>query len=120
MAELNSTRTYAVLAAFQAVDAAACLGPVAPIEEALTTVGLPKRFWPVLPVVKAASALGLLSVFRFPALARVTTFLLTVYFVLAAGSHIRARDWSPGLVASSTFLALYGALTVKGPAVVTR
>ncbi|BCI53804.1 hypothetical protein NIIDNTM18_30820 [Mycolicibacterium litorale] len=46
--------------------------------------------------------------------------MLTVYFVLAAGSHIRARDWSPGLVASSSLLALFGAMTVKGPARVTR
>lgn len=115
MAELNSRTTYAMLAAFQAVDAAACAGPIAPIEDALKTVGLPRTLWPVLPAVKAASALGLLSVFRYPALARVTTLMLTVYFVLAAGSHVRVRDWSPGLLASSSFLALYGTLTVKGP-----
>lgn len=116
MTELTSNRTYVALAAFQAVDAAACVGPVAPIAEALRTVGLPKRFWPLLPVVKAVSAVGLSAVSRSPALARVTTFLLTVYFVLAAGSHVRAKDWSPGLVASSSFLVLYGLLTVKGPA----
>ncbi|UXA20279.1 DoxX family protein [Mycobacterium sp. SMC-4] len=114
---LNSARTYAALAAFQAVDAAACVGPVEPVAEALRTVALPKKVWPVLPVVKAASALGLLSVFRYPGLARLTTLLLTVYFALAASSHVRVKDWSPGLVASSVFLTLYGTLTVKGPPV---
>ncbi len=58
--------------------------------------------------------------YRFPGLARLTTFMLTVYFVLAVGFHIKARDWSPGLVAASSFLALYAAMTVKGPSVSRR
>ena len=117
MSALNATRTYALLSAFQAGDAAACALRLPAIERALDDVGLDPRVRPVLPVVKGAAAVGLLSVYRFPALARLTTFMLTVYFVLAAASHVRARDWSPGLAAASTFLALYGALTVKGPPV---
>ncbi|WP_349269004.1 hypothetical protein MPNTM1_04270 [Mycolicibacterium parafortuitum] len=115
MSALTSRRTYAILAAIQAADAAASVGPIPPVAQALEAVELPRRLWPVLPVVKAASALGLLSVYRFPKLARLTTLMLTVYFVLATGSHIRARDWSPGLVAASSFLGLFGAMTVKGP-----
>lgn len=115
MSALTSKRTYAVLAAIQAGDAVACAVPVAPIEKAFDDVGLTQELRPVIPVVKAASAVGLLSVYRFPGLARLTTFMLTVYFVLAVGSHIRARDWSPGLVAASSFLGLFGAMTVKGP-----
>lgn len=46
--------------------------------------------------------------------------MLTVYFVLAVGSHVRAKDWSPGLVAASSLLALFGAMTVKGPETKTR
>lgn len=115
MSALGSKRTYAVLAAVQVADAAACVKPIAPIKKALDDVGLPEELRPLIPVVKTASAIGLLSVFRWPPLARLTTFMLTVYFVLAAGSHIRARDWSPGLVAATSFLALFGAMTVKGP-----
>lgn len=115
MTALTSKRTYAVLAAVQAADAAACLGPIPPIKKALDDVGLAEELRPLIPVVKAASAIGLLSVFRWPWLARLTTFMLTVYFVLAVGSHVRARDWSPGLVAASSFLALFGAMTVRGP-----
>ena len=81
----------------------------------MDTLGVPPRLRWLVPVAKGATALGLLSVFRFPALARLTTFMLTIYFVLAVGSHIRAKDWSPGLVAASSFLALFGAMTVKGP-----
>jgi hypothetical protein len=112
---LTANRTYAALAAIQAGDAVACAIPLAPIEKALDDVGLARELRPVLPVVKAASALGLLSVYRYPRLARITTFMLTVYFVLAVGSHIRARDWSFGLLAASSFLTLYGAMTAAGP-----
>ncbi|MCV7153123.1 DoxX family protein [Mycolicibacterium pyrenivorans] len=120
MTVLTSTRTYATLAALQAGDAVACAVPIAPIEKAFDDVGLAPELRPVIPFVKAAAAIGLLSVYRFPGLARLTTFMLTVYFVLAVGFHIKARDWSPGLVAASSFLGLYGAMTVKGPSVNRR
>ena len=114
-AVLHTRRAYAVLAAMQAGDAVACIGPIPPVRAALDAVGLPEQVRPVLPVVKAASALGLLSVYRFPALARLTTFMLTVYFVLAVSAHVRAKDWSPGLAASTSLLALFAAMTAQGP-----
>ncbi|TRW83238.1 hypothetical protein FK535_11270 [Mycolicibacterium sp. 018/SC-01/001] len=114
-AVLHARRTYAVLAAMQAGDAVACIGPIAPVRAALDAVGLPENVRPLLPIVKAASAVGLVSVYRFPALARLTTFMLTVYFTLAVGAHIRAKDWSPGLLAASSLLGLFGAMTVQGP-----
>jgi hypothetical protein len=117
---LTDRRTYAALAVVQAGDAVACGLRIPPIKKALDDVGLAEHLRPVLPVVKAASALGLLSVFRFPGLARFTTFVLTVYFVLAVAFHIKAKDISPGLVAASSFLALYGVMTVKGPGAVSR
>jgi hypothetical protein len=114
---LTSRRTYATLAAIQAGDAVACGLQIAPIRKALDDVGLAEELRPVLPVAKGAAAIGLLSVYRYPALARLTTFMCTVYFVLAVAFHVKARDWSPGLVAAASFLGLYGALTAKGPAV---
>lgn len=115
MSVLTSNRAYATLAALQAGDAMACAIPIAPIEKAFDDVGLASELRPLIPVVKVASALGLVSVFRYPRLARVTTFMLTVYFVLAVAFHVRAKDWSPGLLAASSFLALYGVMTAKGP-----
>ncbi len=113
---LTSPTVYRALAAFQAVDAGACAAQLPPIRQALDAVNCPPGVRPILPVVKAASAIGLASSSRFPALARLTTFMLTVYFVLAVGFHLRARDWSPGLVAAGSLLGLFGAMTVKGPA----
>jgi DoxX-like family len=110
-----SDRTYALLAALQAGDAVACAARLAPIEKVLDDVGLPAELRPIIPAVKAASAVGLLAVFRFPALARLTTVMLTVYFAVAVGAHVRVRDWGPGIVAASSFLALYGAMAAKGP-----
>ncbi len=115
MSALTSRRTYAVLAAMQVGDAVACGLQVPLIKKAFDDVGLAEELRPVIPVVKAASAIGLLSVYRVPALARLTTFMLTVYFVLAIAFHVKAKDWSPGLVAAALFLGLFGAMTVTGP-----
>ena len=46
--------------------------------------------------------------------------MLTVYFTLAVAFHLRAKDISPGLLAASSFLGLFGAMTVKGPAAQSR
>ena len=115
MSGLTSPKTYAALAAFQAVDAVACGVQVAPIKKVLDDLGVPEEIRPVLPVVKAAAAVGLLSVTRFPALARLTTAMLTLYFVLAVGAHIRVRDRIVNTLPAATFLATYTVLTVKGP-----
>ena len=114
--ELTSPVVYRALAAFQVADAAACAAQIPPIRQALDAVNCPPEVRPILPVVKTASAIGLASVGRFPALARLTTLMLTVYFILAVAFHVRARDWSPGLAAASSFLGLFGAMTVQGPA----
>lgn len=87
MSGLTSPKTYAVLAALQAGDAVACAIPLPPIARLLDDLDVPVSVRPVLPVVTAASAVGLLSVTRFPALARLTTAMLTLYFILAVGAN---------------------------------
>jgi hypothetical protein len=113
---LTARRTYAVLAAVQAGDAVACGLRIPPVEKTLDALAVPEEMRKALPVVKAASAVGLLSVYRLPGLARLTTFMLTVYFVLAVSLHVKAKDWSPALVAAGSLLGLYGAMALKGPA----
>lgn len=115
MSILTSSKTYAGLAAFQAADAVACAVPVPYITEALDRVGCPPRVRTVLPIVKAASAVGLLSVSRFPVLARLTTAALTLYFILAVGAHVRVRDTVPNTVPAAVFLATFAAMTIQGP-----
>jgi len=112
---LTSPKVYTALAGLQAFDAVICAAQIPPIKQAFDDVQLKAELRPLIPVVKAASAIGLLSVHRFPALARLTTFMLTIYFVLAVGAHLRVRDISPGLAAASSFLGLFAAMTVVGP-----
>ena len=115
MSALTSPKTYAALAAFQAADAVACAIPLPLIAKTLDALGIPQGIRWLLPASKAASVIGLLSVSRIPALARLTTAMLTVYFVLAVGAHIRARDRIVNALPAATFLATYAALTLKGP-----
>lgn len=112
---LTSPKTYVTLAAFQAGDAVACAIPVPYIAKALDELDVPATVRPVLPVAKAAAAVGLLSVFRIPALARLTTAMLTLYFVLAVGAHIRVRDRVVNVIPAASFLAVYAVMTVRGP-----
>jgi DoxX-like family len=115
MSALTSPKTYAALAAFHAVDAVACGVQIAPIKKTLDEVGLPESVRPALPVVKAAAAVGLLSVSRFPGLARLTTAMLTLYFALALGAHIRVRDKVVNALPAAAFLATFAMMTAQGP-----
>jgi hypothetical protein len=115
MSTLTSPKTYAGLAAFQAVDAVACAIQIAPIAKSLDTLGVPQNIRWVLPSAKAASVVGLLSADRVPALARLTTAMLTLYFLLAVGAHLRVRDRIVNVIPAASFLATYAVLTLKGP-----
>lgn len=53
---------------------------------------------------------------RFPWLARLTTAMLTLYFVLAVGAHVRVHDSVVNTIPAAGFVALYATMTVKGPA----
>lgn len=111
---MSIPKTYAALAAFQAGDAVACALPVPYIAKALETLEVPLNVRWLLAAVKVASVIGLLSVTRVPALARLTTAMLTLYFVLAVGAHIRVRDRVVNTIPAASFLATYALLTLKG------
>jgi hypothetical protein len=112
---LTSRRSYIALAAFQAGDAVACAIPLPIIAKILDDLGIPPGVRWVVPVSKAAAALGLLSVLRFPRLARLTTAMLTLYFVLAVGAHIRAHDRIVNAIPAASFLVTFALMTAKGP-----
>ncbi len=115
MSVKTSPKTYIGLAMFQAVDAVACAAQVPPIKKSLDSVGCPDNVRRVLPAVKGAAAVGLLSVRWFPGLARLTTAMLTLYFTLAVGAHVRARDKAVNALPAAALLTTFAVMTFKGP-----
>ena len=112
---MTSPKIYTGLAVFHAVDAIACAAQVPPIKKSLDSVGCPEYVRRVLPAVKAAAAVGLLSVKWFPGLARLTTAMLTLYFTLAVGAHVRVRDTVVNTLPAAAFLTTFAVMTLKGP-----
>jgi len=51
----------------------------------------------------------------FPGLARLTTAMATLYFVLAVAFHIKARDVDPAGVSAAALAVIFGVVTAKGP-----
>lgn len=115
MGALTSSKTYAGLAAFQAIDAVACAVQVPPIKKSLDSVGCPDSVRAVLPAVKGAAAVGLASVRWFPGLARLTTTMLTLYFALAVGAHLRVRDKVANALPAAALLGTFAIMTIRGP-----
>lgn len=116
MSAKPSPKTLAILAAVQAVQAAADAIPLAAVTQALDEVGFPTRYRWIFPVVQGASAAGLAAGVKFPRLARLTLVMLTGYFVCAVGAHVRARQpWHKALPASG-FLGTYAVLAARATA----
>src|SRR5258708_32549859 len=116
MSVLTSPKTYAGLAAFHAIDAVGCAVQLAPIKKILDDLGIPEDIRRVFPGVKAAAAVGLASVSRFPALARLTTAMLTLYFVLAVRAHVGVRDKFVSTLPAALCRAIFAPMTTKRPA----
>lgn len=103
MAQLpDPTWPVIVLAIIQLADAAFCLRPLPFVRDCLTGVGFPGRYWWILTPLKLAAAAGLLAGLVVPYLAAMTTLALVAYFLVAIGTHIRARDFGRYLFVSAT------------------
>ena len=90
--------------------------PAGFVTRVLDTIEFPPRYRWIFAPIKAAAAIGLFSMRWLPGLTRLTTAMLTVYFVLAVGFHVRVRDFSLSAMAAATYAAIFAATTVKGPA----
>ena len=115
MTVLTSRATYAALAAFLAGDAVASAIPVRYVENNMDAMRVPAAVRPLVPVAKAVLSLGLLSVFRLPSVARITTAVLTLYFTVAVGIHIRVRNRIGNIVPAVLLGGVFAAMTVRGP-----
>ncbi|RRR45527.1 hypothetical protein EHH44_09330 [Mycolicibacter terrae] len=115
MSVLTARPTYAALAVFLAGDAAASAIPVPYVAANMDAMRIPPGLRWAVPVAKAATALGLASVFRFPGVARATTAALTLYFATALGIHLRVRNRAANTVPAALLAAVFAVMTVQGP-----
>ena len=91
------------------------------VAEAAETLGVPVSWMVRLGFLLAAGSLGLVAGFAVPALGTAAACGLVLYFVCAAGAHIRARDtrllswvnWAAFF--SLAVAALAVGLTYRGP-----
>ena len=95
-----------LLLAVQVGDAVACAIPLTIIRNDLTRLGCPPALQRAIPVVKAASAVGLVAGRRNPRIGRLTTDALVGYFVCALAAHGRVRDPAWRWAAASGMLGL--------------
>src|SRR6478672_6612957 len=100
MNTLGSPRTYDALGAAMVVSAIVDAMPARFITQVLDTIGFPPRYRWIFAPIKTAAAIGLFSVRWFPGLARLTTAMATLYFVLAVAFHMKARDVDPSGVSA--------------------
>lgn len=114
---MASLRTYDALGTYLAASAVGDAIPLPFVTQVLDAVDFPLRHRWIFAPIKGAAAAGLFSARWSPGLARLTTAMLTIYFVLAVGCHVKARDLSFAAVGAAANAAIFAALTAKGPPV---
>ncbi|MGW1009597.1 DoxX family protein [Streptomyces termitum] len=91
---------YAVVAVLLALMAAASafltLTKNPQVMATMTKVGVPDSWLPGLAAAKAAGALGLLAGLFVPLLGEAAALGLLLYFIGAAVSHLRVKDYALG------------------------
>src|ERR1700742_4223012 len=106
-------RVYDGLAAYLASSAVGDAIPLPFVTDVLDAVAFPARYRWIFAPIKAAAAAGLVAARWFPGLTRLTTAMLTLYFVLAVGFHAKARDLSAAAIGATANAVLFAALTAK-------
>lgn len=88
----------------------------------MSKVGIQESRLPIVGVLKAAGALGLLVGIRVPLIGIAAAIGLTLFFIGALITHLRVRDFSLGngvpimflpIVLAALALGIYGALTME-------
>src|SRR5215475_9296788 len=112
---MTSPRIYDAAGAVMAASAVGDAIPASLVTQTLDAVNFPREYRWIFPPIKAAAALGLFSVRWLPGLARLTTAMATLYFVLAVAFHVKSRDVSPSGVSAAALAVTFATLTAKGP-----
>ena len=97
----------AALAVMLAVSATLSLVRFPPVVENMAHVNLPESLLTVIGVAKALGSAGLVVGLAVPAIGVAAAAGTVLFFILAVGAHLRARDWNvvPPLVFGSVAVA---------------
>src|ERR1700750_4118 len=98
---MTSPRIFDALGAFMAARPVPGANHAAMATHTLDAVNFPREYRWIFPPIKAAAAVGLFSVRWCPGLARLTTAMATLYFVLAVAFHVKARDVGPSGISAA-------------------
>src|SRR6266481_2639426 len=79
---------------------------------AMAKAGVPESWMTTLGILKAAGALGLLAGIGLPLIGAAAAVGLTLFFIAALITHVRARDYSLGPATFFLLLAV-GALALR-------
>jgi DoxX-like protein len=109
---LGPRRLISGLVVVQIADGVFNAVPTQWLKDDLDRLGFPWRFRVVLPVLKGASAVGLLGGLRWPRLGRVTAGALVAYFTAAIAFHVRAKD-SPRRMSAAVGMLGWSLLSVR-------
>jgi len=91
-----------VLAMIQLVDGVLSWRPVAFVAKCFDDVHFPREWWWIFTPIKFAATAGLLAGIWIPYLGAVTCVALVLYFLVAIGMHIAARDFGRNLFVNAT------------------
>lgn len=83
------------------------------VKDDLDHLGFPEDFRFIFPVVKSASALGLVAGLRWPRVGRLTAVALIAYFIAALGFHARVKD-RPIQYAPALGMLAWSVMTLRG------
>ena len=95
-----------VLAAIQLGDAVVSFKPMTFVAECFDDVNFPRQYWWVVTPIKGTAAIGLLVGVWVPEIGLAACLGLVLYFVLAIGAHVRARDFGRNLFVNATGMLL--------------
>ncbi|MEV1128405.1 DoxX family protein [Agromyces sp. NPDC049794] len=90
------------LALIQLVDGALSWRPVSFVAKCFDDVGFPRDWWWIFTPIKFAAVAGLIAGIWIPYLGAVTCGALVLYFLVAIGMHVAARDLGRNLFLNAT------------------
>jgi hypothetical protein len=102
----TSVVVTAALAVLLAVSATLSLVRFPPVVENIAKLDLPESLLTVIGIAKALAAVGLVVGLAVPAVGVAAAAGTVLFFLLAVGAHLRARDWNvvPPLVLGTVAL----------------